>query len=181
MKPGSNVFLRIENLLLGIAGSSLFLMMVLVVVDVAMRYIFNRPLAFVNEVVSLYLLAIIFFFALSATSRSRGHISVDVLKNRLDATGRRVTEAFGALVGLVFFGCIGWLGWLRMIDSYAGDDRLLGVIAWPVWTADAVVPLGCTVLCIRQFVTVYGHVMSAITGRSLIPEPPADAEQENLE
>ena len=181
MKSSNNLIARIEDALSLIAGASLFLIMLLVALDVAMRYVFNQPLAFVSEVVSLYLLAIVFFFSLSRTSRSRGHISVDVLKNRMGATSRRLAEAFGAVVGLAFFGGIGALGALRMIDSYSGDDRLLGVVAWPVWTAEAIVPLGCAVLCVRLAMTVAGHVMSAISGESRIPEPPRDTEQESLE
>lgn len=177
----SGLFTGFENLLSVVAGLALFAIMLLVAFDVAMRYLFNHPLALVNEVVSLYLLATLFFLSLSSTSRTRGHISVDIIKNRLGSTARRLAEAFGAFVGLVLFGGIGGLGLLRTLESYQNDDRLLGVVAWPVWTAELVVPLGCAALCIRLTITVAGHLMSAATGTDVIPEPPTDAEQESIE
>ncbi len=175
------LILRIEHALSALAAAALIVMMAIVAIDVALRYLFNQPLAFVHEVVSLYLLAMVFYFALPSTTRLRGHVSVDVLRDRMGATCRRLSEALGALLGLVMFGAIGWLGLLRAIDSYHGEGRLIGVIAWPVWTAEAIVPVGCAVLFLRFAIHAAGHLASAITGRELIPEPPSDTQLEGLE
>lgn len=181
MNVSGRLFRRIEDAMAWLAGLSLFIMMMLVGVDVLMRYIFNRPLALVYDLVGHYLLPAVFFLAISCTNRTRGHIAVDLFKNRLSTVPRRLAEAFGALVGLVLFGTIGWLGLLRALDSFAHDERLLGAVAWHVWISDALVPIGCGVLVVRLVITIIGHVLSAVTGRSIIPEPPTDAEQENLE
>lgn len=177
----ASLLARIENALSLLAAAALFAMMAFVAVDVGLRYILNQPLAFVHEVVSLYLLAMVFYFALPGTTRLRGHISVDVLRARMSGSVRRLVEAFGALLGLVMFGLIGWLGLLRCIDSFQSDDRLIGVVAWPVWTAEAIVPIGCALLSLRFAIFAIGHILSLVTGRDLIPEPPLDLEQEGLE
>src|SRR4051812_26650730 len=110
--------------------------MLIVVSDVFMRYVLNRPFAWAYDLVGLYLLATVFFFSLSGTYAAHGHVAVDLLMHRLGPTGRRFAETLGALVGLLVLAPLTWVGGQRALESFAGGDRLAGALAWPTWISD---------------------------------------------
>ena len=56
------------------------LMMMLVVVDVFMRYVMNQPLM-VSDEFSAYMLVALSFLGLAYTWREKGHVRVEVLVN----------------------------------------------------------------------------------------------------
>jgi TRAP-type C4-dicarboxylate transport system permease small subunit len=59
----------IERTLTMIATACLFVIMGLVVADVFMRYVLNRPFSFTYDLIGVYLLAAVFFLTLSDASR----------------------------------------------------------------------------------------------------------------
>ena len=92
---GSSRFARLraaidglDAALMAIGGGMLLLLMLLVVADVALRYLFNAPLAWSYEVVSSYLMPGLFFLAVSHTLKAHGHVAVDILHNHLGRTTR---------------------------------------------------------------------------------------------
>lgn len=162
---------RIEAALLFGASLCLFAVMAIVSADVLMRYILRSPFEWTQDIVGLYLLAGVFFLALPGTTASRNQIAVDILSERLSPAWRRVTDAIGALIGLAVWAAIGWLGWERMVESYVGDDRLIGATAWPTWIADILVPIGAAFMALRLIYNALGQVLSLITRQAVIPEP----------
>ncbi len=60
------------------------LMMMLVVVDVFMRYVLHRPLM-VSDEISAYMLVALSFLGLGYTWRQGGHVRIEVLVTRLPA------------------------------------------------------------------------------------------------
>lgn len=162
----------LEHALTGIAVVAMFAIMALVVADVFMRYVVNRPFSFTYDLVGLYLLAAVFFLTIADTMRSHNHISVDILLHRFSPAGRRLSEIATAIAGLCVFSLITWLGYLRALDSYQQGDVLAGTIPWPSWVSAALVPLGCAVLVLRLLLQLLGNLASLITGRDLYPLPP---------
>src|SRR3546814_4948559 len=70
---------RIEQLWMYVAAIALFAMMFITVVDVVLRYVWNSPLGWSQEVITLYLLAAAFSMALSATLEDNAHIRIDFI------------------------------------------------------------------------------------------------------
>jgi TRAP-type C4-dicarboxylate transport system permease small subunit len=162
----------IERLLTFIAVLFLFVIMVLVVADVFMRYVVNRPFSFTYDLIGLYLLAGVFFLTLSDALREHAHVGVDILLRRFPPAGRRLSEIVTALVGLFVFVLIAKLGFDRALDNYQQSDVLAGAIPWPTWISAALVPLGCGVLVLRLALQLVGNIVSLATGRDLYPLPP---------
>ena len=73
---------KIAYLVGWLAGWLVPLMMMLVVVDVFMRYVMNRPLM-VSDEFSAYMLVALSFLGLAYTWREKGHVRVEVLVTRL--------------------------------------------------------------------------------------------------
>jgi TRAP-type C4-dicarboxylate transport system permease small subunit len=162
----------LERALTVIAVIFLFVIMVLVVADVFMRYVLNRPFSFTYDLIGLYLLAGVFFFTLSDALREHAHVSVDILLSRFPPAGRRLSEIITALAGLFVFILICKVGFERALENYQQHDVLAGAIPWPTWISAALVPFGCGVLVLRLALQLIGNVLSFLTGRDLYPLPP---------
>jgi TRAP-type C4-dicarboxylate transport system permease small subunit len=162
----------LERALTVIAVVFLFVVMILVVTDVFMRYALNRPFSFTYDLIGLYLLAGVFFFTLSDALREHAHVGVDILVSRFSPAGRRLSEIVTALAGLFVFVLLCKVGFERALDNYEQHDVLAGAIPWPTWISAALVPFGCGVLVLRLALQLVGNVLSLVTGRDLYPLPP---------
>jgi TRAP-type C4-dicarboxylate transport system permease small subunit len=159
----------VENLASFIAACVLCVVMLIVSADVAMRYIFNRPFGWTYDLISLYLMGALFYFALSPTFAQGAHISVDVIAHRLPTRLRRGLQVVIALVSAALFATIAWLAGARSLDDFQSGAATSGVILWPTWLADVFVPIGCVLLSLRLSVHAFGHVLSLATGQDLVP------------
>jgi len=171
----------LERLCANIATLALFATMLLVALDVFMRYALNRPFSFTYDLIGMYLLAVVFFFTLSDALREHEHVSVDILVQHFPTAGKRLSELATSVTGLTVFCLIAWLGWIRMIDSYRASDVVVGAILWPTWLSIAPVPLGSGVMAVRLAMQFIGNLCSLIAGRDLYPLPPVRTEGQGLE
>lgn len=162
---------RLESLSMALSALLLLAIMLLVVADVFMRYMVNRPFSFTYDLVGLYLLAGLFFLSLSDTFRVRAHVNVDILVQHMSPPWRRASEILACLAGLPVFAAIAWLGWERAWDNWVSNDVLAGAIAWPTWASAVLVPIGCGLLVLRLLVHLIGHLASLLTGRDITPLP----------
>jgi TRAP-type C4-dicarboxylate transport system permease small subunit len=162
----------IERAIASIAVVCLFAIMLIVVADVFMRYVVNRPFSFTYDLVGLYLMAGLFYLALSDTFAIHGHVSVDILVHRFSPAARRFCEIITCICGIAVFSLITWLGFNRAIENFSNGDVLAGAIPWPSWASAGLVPLGCAVLTLRLIFQLLAHVVSLASGRNLIALPP---------
>ncbi|MBK3660085.1 TRAP transporter small permease [Bradyrhizobium diazoefficiens] len=172
IKRAGDVLGALERALTVIAVAFMFVIMMLVVTDVFMRYALNSPFSFTYDLIGLYLLAGVFFFTVSDALREHVHVGVDILLSRFSPAGRRLSEIVTALVGLFVFVLICKVGLERAIENYEQQDVLAGAIPWPTWVSAALVPLGCGVLVLRLALQLVGNMLSLVTGRDLYPLPP---------
>jgi TRAP-type C4-dicarboxylate transport system permease small subunit len=171
----------LEKIASTIAAAFMFAIMIIVFSDVIMRYAFNRPFSWAYDLISIYLMAGIFFLVLSEAYASNAHVSVDILQQKFPDSVKRLTEIVTCVVGIIVFSLIAWLGWLRAIDAFKSCDVMAGAIPWPMWPSIALVPFGAGVITIRLALHLIGHVLSLATGRSLVPLPSSHATGETFE
>ena len=75
-----------------------YIMFILVIVNIFLRYIFNINFIFMQELV-MYLHAFIFLFGISICLKENSHVRIDVFSNKLDAKVKKYIE----ILGTVFF------------------------------------------------------------------------------
>jgi TRAP-type C4-dicarboxylate transport system permease small subunit len=174
--PGVRLFRRLESVLALVENAASFVaavvlcaVMIIVSADVAMRYVFNRPFGWTYDLISLYLMGALFYFALSPTFAQGAHISVDVVARRLSPGMRRLLQVVIALVSALLFATIAWLAAARTFDDFQSGAATSGEILWPTWLADVLIPVGCALLTLRLIVHAFGHALSLATGRDLVP------------
>jgi TRAP-type C4-dicarboxylate transport system permease small subunit len=161
----------IEKVTSAIAAFFMFAIMIIVFSDVVMRYVFNRPFSWAYDLISLYIMAGVFFLSLSGTYAVNGHISVDILLPRFAVPIQRLCIIISNMVGLAIFIPITWLGYLRALDNFSSADVLAGAIPWPTWASAALVPIGAGILALRLAVHLLANTASLLTGQDLLPLP----------
>ena len=91
------IFSRWTNVI-GVSG--FFIMICLTFVDVIMRYVFNSPIRYTTELVEVMMITSI-FLAIAHTQNVKGHVSVDVITQKLSARPRLILEFITTILGLL--------------------------------------------------------------------------------
>jgi TRAP-type C4-dicarboxylate transport system permease small subunit len=97
------------------------LMMMLVVVDVFMRYLMLRPLM-VSDEFSAYMLVALSFLGLAYTWRQGGHVRIEILVNRLPPRVARWVRLAGLLLVFFFMLALDQAAWKMIV--YAHEMKL---------------------------------------------------------
>jgi len=101
MKQIGIIFEKIAYLGGCFAGWLVPIMMMLVVVDVFMRYVMNQPLM-VSDEFSAYMLVALSFLGLAYTWREKGHVRIEILVNRLSSGTYGWVRLLGLILTLIF-------------------------------------------------------------------------------
>ena len=168
MNTLNQIIIRIERFAQDIADVLLFAIMVIVFFDVLLRYLFNSPLFWAYDVISLYLMAAVFFLSLSSAYSAHCHIGIDILVQTFSKNGQRLAEIFACLLAIPFFALVITVGTERAYNHWINGDAISGLIAWPTWIGAALVPIGCLLLVIRLVFRLIGHIASIVSGRDVI-------------
>ncbi len=160
---------RLEDLCLVLAGYTLLVIMVIVTVDVFMRYAVNRPLAFSYDLIGIYLITLAFFFSLSGTFRRNHHIGVDIVYDQFSRRWQRVCRLLVALIVSPFAFWILWLAAVQAESSYVRNDVISGAILWPTWIPSAIVAAGFLLLLVRLLLDALALAVALASGSAQVP------------
>lgn len=169
MKSILRALSAIENTLGWLSAAAMFAIMLIVVCDVVLRYFFHSPLSWAYDLISLYLVAAVFFLSLSAAYTEGAHVNVDILQQSFSPRVTRLSEVATTATGTLVFALITYFGTLRTFEAYASSDVLSGAIPWPTWPSLALVPIGCGLMALRLAVQCLAQLLSLATGRDLVP------------
>ena len=147
-----------------IAGIAIFVIMIVVVVDVALRYLFNSPLAWAFDLISLYLMGATFYFALSHTLRHDHHVAVDILANRFTPRVRDFWRLVAWALTTVLFVLIFKLALAGATSRFASGDVVAGAIPWPTWIPYAIACIGAALIIVRLALGVLIFAGALLTG-----------------
>lgn len=151
------------------AGAALLAVMVLVVANALLRYLFNAPIAGTLELTE-GALPVIIFLSLAMTQYEGGHIKVVLLTRNLPAGARRAAVIFAMLAGAALFAWATYAGWKLAAKSFAIGEIERGSIRYPLWPIKGAIAFGMALLTI-QFLL---DALLAAAGGSL---PDADPEE----
>jgi C4-dicarboxylate transporter DctM subunit len=133
-----------------IGMAALAVMMVLTSIDVILRYIFNKPLTGSLELTQ-FLMVVLVAFGLAYTGVNKGHITVDVLTQRLPKRGRAAVNTGDALFCLGVFALITWRSLVYAQALISGHDASSTLLI-PLYPFVLLVALGSALIC---FVYLY--------------------------
>ncbi len=158
----------------------MFALMLVIVVDVTLRYLVNKPLAWSYEVVSSYLMPGLFFLAVSETLKANAHVSVDILHNYLTRRTRYLFHAICSVVAAPVFGYIAVVAakntWAEMLSGTVSTSGL----ELPSWSLSLLLPIGFGLLALRLTLDAFGYLATLASGRTLLALPPISGTEEEV-
>lgn len=134
-------------------GLLLFGIMFVVMVGVILRYIFQRPVAGIDEIVA-YLFSVSVFIGLAYTLRVEGHINVDLLLVKLSRKTQLWFRILGYTIGILVSVSMVYFGFLQVIDSYTTGIRSWSPLKTPVYLSQIGIPLGFFLLFLELITKV---------------------------
>jgi len=137
-----------SNLLAGLAGCAVILMMLHINLDVAMRYIFSAPFANTIEIVSTYYIVAIVFLPLALVERMNANIVVEILAQHLPKRVAELLIACVAIVTALYFGALAWHTGIDAMQKYEVGEIALGNSQITVWPTRFYLPIGCGLLVV---------------------------------
>jgi TRAP-type C4-dicarboxylate transport system permease small subunit len=135
-------------------------MMLLVVIDVSLRYLFNRPIPGIPELVEFAMICV-GFLGIAWCSVRNGHIAVDLVVNRFPGRVQAAFDIIAEIIGFIVFSVLSWQGFAQAVQMYRIDNvsRTLHVPTYPFY---AVLGIGCGVLCIVLLVKLLQSAEKAL-------------------
>ena len=152
----------VEKVVSSIAAFFMFAIMIIVFTDVVMRYAFNRPFSWAYDLISLYLMAALFFFSLSDTLRTDRHVAIDLFRRAMPPRFQAFADVVIVLAAIVFFWLVFERGWLRAEEAWVSGDRLVGAVAWPTWIYYFLVPAGAGAILLRLGLRLCAHLSTLL-------------------
>ena len=134
------------ELLFRLSMLALAAMMLVVVCDVASRYLLNQPIRGAYDLVEM-LLPVTIFFGLPSVVADRQEIVIDLIDGFLPEGVTRVFIGVSSLLGIVMLCFVEWSMWGPAQQAYRyGDVKLeLNTPVWILWIP-AFLGIGATIL-----------------------------------
>jgi TRAP-type C4-dicarboxylate transport system permease small subunit len=152
----------IDWLLSRIVALVILTVMVLIVCDVFGRYLFSRPLPWVYDIVSIYVVNLIMYFLASEVLRTRSNIELDLHFRLLPQRLWSALQGIAWLCVAAVLALASWRTWISMGESLAVGEIHPGLYEWPVWAEKAVVAIGLTLLACRILVRFCRYVQGGL-------------------
>jgi TRAP-type C4-dicarboxylate transport system permease small subunit len=144
----SSLFDLFLNLTSFLVGGVILSLMLAVCVNVLLRYIFNRPIAGVEEITEYFLLFITFIGA-AWLLREEGHVKVDILLGRLSSRRQALMSAVSSLIGILISSTLVWYGGRVTWDNLQQEAYFSSILEFPKAPVFAIIPLGSSLLLIQ--------------------------------
>lgn len=139
----------LERALISVSAVAVLAMMVILVVDVAGRYMFSRPLPWSYDFIRLYLMPMVILLALADTFRRDGHIAVDLFYLRFSIVARRLVRLMASIMIAASLAPIAWLAYFQAVRRFTNNTVISGSILWPTWIPYALLVTGTALLILR--------------------------------
>lgn len=166
LEPIERRLVRIEDIFGAFAIAALVACGALICVDVALRYVFNRPIPGGNEIVEYALVYITFLGASWAVPRG-AHIDIDVCVQAMPKFWQRICVflcnliSLGVALVLTVFGAeVTWISFIRGAFKPT-------TLQFPTWIVLLIIPIGSAVLAVRFLREVIVCGDAIVTGRDI--------------
>ena len=147
----------INNILMHVCMSMLFILMLLGAADVIARYLFNKPIIGILEISECLLPAIV-LLAAAGTLSAEEHVTVDLLHKRFSP---RMQARIGFLISLLLlclFAIATWQGINTMLLNMK-LHRTVPNLGFPIFIPQVFAPIGTFALCLVLVVQMLKHLI----------------------
>ncbi|WP_438316385.1 TRAP transporter small permease [Sporosarcina sp. FA9] len=129
------------------AGTFFFTGISLIFYGVIMRYVFNEPKAWVEEVVR-YVIIWGVFLGFAIALRHNQHIQVDIIYDKLSNRWKKVVDYFSTIVSILFCGTYTYFGLILVVNRFSSGMVSLDV-GIPMWIIYLILPISGLLFLLR--------------------------------
>ena len=142
----------------GYLASALFIAIGFIIsYEVIMRYLFNSPTIWVNEV-SRFLQIWATYLALTYSFHKKDFIRITVIYDRLNETGKKILD-FISFIFIIIFSCfVVYYGWLIAYDSLKVGRTSSTILDVPSFLTELAIPLCFAFLVIRVILEAIRYI-----------------------
>jgi TRAP-type C4-dicarboxylate transport system permease small subunit len=139
---------RLASMAALLAGFATLAIVLLISYDVTMRYFFDRPQIFVDEVAS-FLEVLIVFGGAAYTFRAGGHVRVDLVTSLLAPARRAWLRVVTLALGVIFLALVIWVTTQSALTAWR-YGRVSAVMLYPLWWPMLVIPAGLALFALAM-------------------------------
>jgi C4-dicarboxylate transporter, DctQ subunit len=154
MKRWSVFFDGLINTLAVIAGVLIIVMTLIECYEVIARYFLRRPPIWGVEFCEYM------FLGATWALREKSHISVTIVRDRMNPRNRVRCDLFASLLGIAISVIIFWYSVKTSWQCYVTDVKVVKTLAQPKWIFISFISLGYLLLLIEFIRQFSGHVRS---------------------
>ena len=125
-----------------------------------MRYVFEQPQLFVDEVAG-FLQVLLIFGGAAYTFHAGGHVRVDLVTNHVRPAIRAWLRVVTLLLGVVFLAIVIWVTTQSTATAYR-YGRVSAVMLYPLWLPMAFIPAGLALYGLAMALTLVRQIMRAL-------------------
>ncbi|NVK33913.1 MAG: TRAP transporter small permease [Rhodobacteraceae bacterium] len=150
----------VENIFNLTAAGSILALMLLAVVQVFGRLIFNIPVpGFID--ITEQAMAVFAFLGVAYCQRVGGHIRMEMILGRLKGRSLWLLELLGVVLVLIVVGLLIWGSYYHFGRSLNLGDSTID-IGLPTWPSKVVIPIALSLLFLRLLLQAYGYLRLVI-------------------
>ena len=142
----------------GYLASALFIAIGFIVsYEVIMRYLFNSPTIWVNEV-SRFLQIWATYLALTYSFHKKDFIRITVIYDRLNENGKKILDFISFIFILIFSSFVVYYGWLIAYDSLKVGRTSSTILDVPSFLTELAIPLCFAFLVLRVLLEAIKYI-----------------------
>ena len=146
----------------GYLASALFIAIGFIVsYEVIMRYLFNSPTIWVNEV-SRFLQIWATYLALTYSFHKQDFIRITVIYDRLNENGKKILDFISFIFILIFSSFVVYFGWLIAYDSLKVGRTSSTILDVPSFLTELAIPLCFAFLVLRVILEIITYVRNFV-------------------
>ena len=142
----------------GYLASALFIIIGFIVsYEVIMRYLFNSPTIWVNEV-SRFLQIWATYLALTYSFHKKDFIRITVIYDRLNENGKKLLDFISFVFIIIFSSFVVYYGWLIAYDSLKVGRTSSTILDVPSFLTELAIPLCFAFLVLRVILEAIRYI-----------------------
>ncbi|MEM9027841.1 MAG: TRAP transporter small permease [Pseudomonadota bacterium] len=146
----------VEDIFNFIAALAIFVLMLLGVLQIVLRTVFNAPIVGYIDMVELSM-ATMAFLGAAYCQRVGAHIRMEILIGNLRGRALWIAETFGIVLSLFIVGVLVWYSWGHFLRAYELGDSTIDA-EYPVWPSKLLVPIAFGLWFLRLLIQFVGYL-----------------------
>ena len=136
------------NLSIWLYSLAILLMMIMIVADVAGKYLFRAPIPGATEIVAYYMMVACVFMPLAYSEAACKAIYVEIIAERLPRFPRRVLDITACIATLVFYVILIREYWAASLHAFGVREFVAGAWNVTIWPSKFIIPISLSIAVI---------------------------------